>query len=517
MSLMRLGNTSLAMAILLAGAAVAAPTGVATLTVDAAKPIGLLKPLRGVNGAPDMSFVERREFGPMPPRAANVSAGYADANVNLIRTHDSLGAADIDSTVGPLSPLPGPALGGGAQESLVIFPDLGADASDPRSYNFGPTDRLIGAIYGMNAEAIFRLGRGAGTTAEPPQDLLKYGEIIRHIVLHYNKGWANGFHYGIRYWEVWNEPDLGPIWWRGTPEQFYRLYAVAAAAIKTADDGALVGGPTIAVVNEPSAYREGFLQYARDNHLPLDFYSWHYYSVDANDPQDFVRIGREMRRLLDQYGFTRATSMLDEWNYGIMERIPATPAHHAAFIASSLIYMQDAPIDQEALYRADHCFGADGRTPDKSGQALIALGRMSRTPMRLAATGADLNGLAVEAGRSSDQRTIQVIISNYRIPDAYIGPRKGADVMQIPGLGHLTLLPRRSGVTYDRNAGYALTIHGLEAGAHYAVERYRISEHRDFSLLDSAQGVGPSIELAGELEAPGIDLVTVRRTESARN
>ena len=48
-------------------------------------------------------------------------------------------------------------------------------------------------------------------------DIDKFAEVVRHIVLHYNKGWADGYHYGIRYWEIWNEPDFKPFW-NGTPD-----------------------------------------------------------------------------------------------------------------------------------------------------------------------------------------------------------------------------------------------------------------------------------------------------------
>ena len=51
----------------------------------------------------------------------------------------------------------------------------------------------------------------------------------------------------------------------------------------------------------------------------------------------------------------------------------------ASFVASALIYMQGAPIDAATLYRADNVFGLDGASPDKTGQALIALGRMKDT------------------------------------------------------------------------------------------------------------------------------------------
>ena len=28
-----------------------------------------------------------------------------------------------------------------------------------------------------------------------------------NVIKHYNSGWANGYHYNIKYWEIWNEPD----------------------------------------------------------------------------------------------------------------------------------------------------------------------------------------------------------------------------------------------------------------------------------------------------------------------
>ena len=41
------------------------------------------------------------------------------------------------------------------RDALNIFPDMSADADNPQSYNFGPTDRLIASIKGVGAETIF--------------------------------------------------------------------------------------------------------------------------------------------------------------------------------------------------------------------------------------------------------------------------------------------------------------------------------------------------------------------------
>jgi len=66
-------------------------------------------------------------------------------------------------------------------------------------------------------------------------------------------------------------------------------------------------------------YRDAFLEYVRTEHLPLDFYSWHWYATDSDDPLDFIRISRDMRARLDKHGFARTRSMVTEWNYGLLD------------------------------------------------------------------------------------------------------------------------------------------------------------------------------------------------------
>ena len=122
-----------------------------------------------------------------------------------------------------------------ADGSRSIFPHWQADPKDGASYNWGPTDRILAAIVGCGAEVFFRVGRSWSADPSPPADFDKYADIVKHVAMHYNGGWAHGFHYKIRYWEFWNEPDLSKAWgpgaqpfWSGTPEQFYRLYEKVA-------------------------------------------------------------------------------------------------------------------------------------------------------------------------------------------------------------------------------------------------------------------------------------------------
>ena len=482
------------------------------ILVDVSKTVGTLKALRGVNGAPDMRFAgEAGAHAHQLPRPLDLAAAYRLAAINLVRTHDSL-AANIDSTQGSLPSIfpPGVRPGGAGAvpvSAFLIFPDPTADPEDPRNYNFGPTDELVKGIRDIGADVVFRLGRDGGTTAPPPHDLARYADIIRHIVLHYNKGWDHGLQSSIHYFEVWNEPDLGKIWWRGSPDEYYHLYEAASKAVKSADAGALVGGPAIAMVNASSPYREGFLEFAEKQRLPLDFFSWHYYS-EANDPFDFVRIARTMRSLLDAHGYAHTLSSLDEWNAALG---PArlTDADHAAFLTSALIYMEHAPVDQEEFYRADGEFGADGSSPSKVGQALIAWGKLEATPLRLKASGGDDKGFAVLGAKSRDGRTVQILVSNYEIPADQRGPRPGGDVWDEHGLFKMALLPRRS-VTYPHSGAYSLRVTGLRQGRSYTVERFGLSSANVWKLVETRSFSGPRLSLSAPLQSPSVELIVIK-------
>src|SRR5678815_935499 len=71
----------------------------------------------------------------------------------------------------------------------------------------------------------------AGLWSFPPKDYGKWTGLVRALVEHcvtrygatHVRGWL---------WELWNEPDIS--YWRGTPEEFYALYDVTAAAVKAA-------------------------------------------------------------------------------------------------------------------------------------------------------------------------------------------------------------------------------------------------------------------------------------------
>jgi xylan 1,4-beta-xylosidase len=76
-------------------------------------------------------------------------------------------------------------------------------------------------------------------------------------------------------WELWNEPDI--FYWRGTPEEYDKLYDFTAAAIRRALPTAKVGGPATTNPNseKAGAFLRQFLDHCAHTAAPLDFISYH--------------------------------------------------------------------------------------------------------------------------------------------------------------------------------------------------------------------------------------------------
>lgn len=486
----------------LAGTAGASPAaaagGLRRITVDASKAVGTLRSLQGVSGTPLPGDDSHPDY----------TAQDRQMGVDIVRTHDvdCKGTSDID--------------GAGPNR---IFPDWAADPNDPHSYNFGPTDRAVLSIARSGAQVEYSLGHsdltcaGITTNNVPPPDPGLYAIVARHVAQHYNDGWDDGYHLHIRYWEIWNEPDLLPFW-SGTSSQFYALYADTARALKSLHPWMQVGGPALTTNNDLTGFRQSLLGYIRANHLPLDFFSIHHYTDFTEDPLDFVRLGNEYRSLLDRMGFAATSLQLTEWNYGIVDT-PTSP-QRAAFVADSLIYMQSSPLQRAFYYRANGAgpvagwalIGQDGSL-SRTGDAYAAVGSLERTPVRLASSGGDQSGLAVEAGRSTGQRReIRVLVSNYEIPAADQGPFPPFIVdntFSIPNVGTFTLLPRRA-VTYADNAGYDLTVQNIAGGQEgLVVRRYRVDDTHALTLIGSSIQHAGSVHLSAALPAPAVELIVI--------
>ena len=491
------------------------------VAVDAASVTGTIRSFQGVNGPP------------YPIRAGlpDLVKQYRDIRVASVRTHDSYGPTEVhpiytDKNLRMLFP------GHAVRQQVIeasrenrIFKDWNADPNNPASYNFGPTDKIVRAIRNSGAEVYYRVGRSAGGNLEPPKDMDKYAAIVAHIAMHYDKGWDHSFHGAVHSWEIWNEPQF---FWSGTPQQFYALYDKTTRALKGVDATIKVGTDADATPLNDGPYREGLLDYIKEHNLPLDFYSWHTYADMSFDPYDAVRIGREIRRVLDSKGFNNVQSILSEWNLSADftqdEEPQLASMENAAFIASVMMNLQDSQVDFAQLYRGDSLwmglFNRDG-SYRKPAYAFKANGMMLDTPERLQASGGDLYGFNVLAGRSRDSRRVQILIDNYQIPAQHTPPiARMMEKMKEQGISmdlgtnfnmsDFKFLPNRTGIHYSDNRGYNLTVSNLPWGNHpFTIKRYRLTKTQNFVLVERKTAQGPAASLSHPLPPPGLELIVL--------
>ena len=78
--------------------------------------------------------------------------------------------------------------------------------------------------------------------AYPPKDYAKWSELIyqwvKHSVKKYGKKEVESW-----YWELWNEPNIS--YWKGTVDEYIKLYDYTADAVKRALPTAKMGGPEV--------------------------------------------------------------------------------------------------------------------------------------------------------------------------------------------------------------------------------------------------------------------------------
>jgi xylan 1,4-beta-xylosidase len=118
--------------------------------------------------------------------------------------------------------------------------------------------------------------------AYPPRDYVKFANLVfewvKHSVARYGKSEVETWH-----WELWNEPDIP--YWKGTTEEYIKLYDYTADAVKRALPTAKVGGPETTGPGSKNAalFLRTFLKHivSGKNYVtgkvgtPLDFISFH--------------------------------------------------------------------------------------------------------------------------------------------------------------------------------------------------------------------------------------------------
>ena len=379
----------------------------AQIHVDFQNRTGRIKPMHSVNN------------GPIVPQAHSFGNfdDYAAAKFPFARTHDASFT---------------PAYGGPhTVDILAIFPDFDRDENDPASYDFDLTDEYMESILASGTKVFYRLGNRIEHESKrygsiPPKDYAKWARICEHIIRHMNEGWADGHHYGIEYWEIWNEPDVNPQCWDAPVEDFFPLYDTAARHLKKCFPDLKIGGPAASSVFNHWLVEGLFRYMTRDpaDPAPMDFFSFHHYGREADD---FAKDAEAARAIADKYGYTDAELILNEWNYvRAWTRDELLTSYYtivglkgSAYVASSVLTAQKSPLDHFMYYDASYSVKWNGlfdsftQKPLKSYYPLKAFGELYGLGTEVF-TESDTHGIYAAGAVSEDGGEAAVLLSYYK-------------------------------------------------------------------------------------------------------
>ena len=221
-------------------------------------------------------------------------------------------------------------------------------------YNWALMDRIIDTIMQHNCKPFIELGFMPMHLADPahydvsqdnrryanyqtvgwacpPKDYGKWYDLIFSLVRRHADRYGAA-EVATWYWELWNEPD--GMYWRGTIEEFHKLYDTTAAAVKAACPQARVGGPATTYRHIERSDRvslDAFLDHCVNgtNYVtgqkgtPLDFVAFHVkgggYRADplnrkVNPPstQQAVRKTALGHEIISKYGLGHLECVLSE-------------------------------------------------------------------------------------------------------------------------------------------------------------------------------------------------------------
>jgi hypothetical protein len=370
------------------------------ITLDCTKYLGEIKPMHATNNGPIESNVE----------------SFLDAGIPCARLHDSSFYAGYGGEF--------------TVDVHRIFENFDADENDPNSYDFSETDKYIKRMYDNGIDIMYRLGASIEHRkkkgAIPPKDNIKWAKICEHIMLHYNEGWKDGFTNAVKYWEIWNEPELETAnnnkpCWTGTFDEFLDFFVDVYRYLKGRFPNYEIGGPSFTLIYPDYDIDLKFFSRMQQEKLKLDFISFHRYD---DQPKNVVKMCQDAKDFCNNYGQEQAKIYLDEWNYiyGWVDKARITSyqriANHfgGAYVSAVMLACQNAPVDMLMYYDARPQPGFNGlfemltMKPRKPYYALKYFNELYKLKNQVEVSGEIENVYCVGA---TDGDNVSTVLTNY--------------------------------------------------------------------------------------------------------
>jgi hypothetical protein len=192
------------------------------------------------------------------------------------------------------------------------------------SYNWERFDVAMDGVRAMGKEPLICLSYmpetmsvTGNTRVAPPAIYDEWAALVQATVAHVNRDRK----LGVKYWEVWNEPDQWGFW-HGSYPDYLKLYDVTVEAALAADPGVLIGGPgtsrfsidhlEVFLAHEAEVIADCKLQIVNCGGGRVDFLSWHEY---GQTPESLGAHIREARGALAKYPeFSSVELFITEFN-----------------------------------------------------------------------------------------------------------------------------------------------------------------------------------------------------------
>lgn len=284
------------------------PAFAVEIKVDVSKPVAPFKPVHRFYGCDEPNYA----YLPAGQRLLTELGKTSPSAPVYFRTHNLFTTGDGT-----------PALKWG---STNVYTE---DAAGNPVYDFTILDRIVDAYRAAKVKPYFQLGfmpKALSSQPEPyqhhwdpaqkydaiytgwaypPTDYHKWSElcfqVTKHFVERYGAPEVESW-----YFQTWNEPNIG--YWKGTPEEFFKLHDYAINGVKRALPTARVGGPDTA--GPGGEFMKKFLDhclsgtnYATGTRgTPLDFVSFHAKGMPNHD-HGHVQMGiaRQLKNINDGF------------------------------------------------------------------------------------------------------------------------------------------------------------------------------------------------------------------------
>lgn len=422
-------------------------------------------------------------------------------------------------------------------------------------YNWGVVDTIIDTYLKLNCKPFFELGFMPFAISltdnineykdkysqYPPKDYTMWYDLIKALIEHLVSKYGED-EVLTWYFELWNEPDIG--YWKGTNEEFFKLYDYTEAAVHEVLPNVRLGGPSVtnpAVGSKSAMFLEGFFKHCKSgmNYVTdkigtrLDYITFHVkaggYSFNLNAKKQLPSMKRYLLDLengleiVKKYNLQDKEIVLSEadpdgWaaggQYDNKNMNFRNTEYFASFIAMSYNHfmmlskkmgMDVRPLAWTFTFVGERCFeGTRAFTTQKINKAVFNLFRMYSI----------MGNKSLDFNSSQQVKIIDCKDFKYKDLENIFEEPEVSGMAAIDDSGSIQIMVYSHHDDWDVNEEFDinLTLDGMSMDMYSKIDHYRIDENHSNAYTEWVRQGKPDYPDAEEYEAikkrDGLELYT---------